>query len=159
MENASKALIMAAGVLIAIMILSLGIYLITTFGSLSAKEHAKIAENQKLEFNNQFYQYQGRNDITIYEIVTVTNYAKNNNMKLELETPNTRPSNYKQMNYVAVTLKNKELETTTKEGLNTYITESLKSIEKQAKYKCADENIIINKASGLVCEIIFNEVE
>ena len=42
MENASKALIMAASVLIGIMILSLAVYLFATFGASSAQMHEQI---------------------------------------------------------------------------------------------------------------------
>ena len=42
MENASKALIMAAGVLIGILILSLAVYLFVSFGNTSRELHKQI---------------------------------------------------------------------------------------------------------------------
>ena len=42
MENASKALLMAGGVLIGILILSLAVYLFITFGAESKEIHAQI---------------------------------------------------------------------------------------------------------------------
>lgn len=42
MENASKALLMAAGVLIAIMVLSMGVYLYTTIGTYVRESQARI---------------------------------------------------------------------------------------------------------------------
>ncbi len=79
MENASKALMMAAGVLIGLLILSLGVYLFANFGSASAEAHRRNAENQINQFNAQFTIYDGRNDVTIHDIVTVVNLARSNN--------------------------------------------------------------------------------
>lgn len=79
MENASKALIMAAGVLIGVLILSLAVYLFTQFGSTSAQIHAQKAERQVVQFNSQFTSYLDKNDLTIYDVITVAGYAIENN--------------------------------------------------------------------------------
>ena len=79
MENASKALVMAAGVLIGIMILSLAVYLFATFGATSAEMHGQIEQDRINQFNAQFTSYEGKQDITIYDIITVVNLAKDNN--------------------------------------------------------------------------------
>ena len=79
MENASKALIMAAGVLIGIMVLSLFVYLIFTFGSNTARIYDEQAKQQLEEFNSQFTAYDGREDLTIYDVVTLANRAKESN--------------------------------------------------------------------------------
>ena len=46
MENASKALIMAAEILIGIMILSITVYLFNVFGRYSADRYAEIEETR-----------------------------------------------------------------------------------------------------------------
>ena len=85
MENASKALIMAGGVLIGILILSLAAYLFVDFGSTSAEIHRQNEEKQITEFNSKFtayLEYKDRNEnwqITIYDIITLVGYAKENN--------------------------------------------------------------------------------
>lgn len=84
MENASKALMMAAGVLIGLLILSLAVYLFANFGSASAEAHKRNAENQINQFNAQFTIYEGRNDVTIHDIVTVANLAKSSNASYDL---------------------------------------------------------------------------
>ena len=99
MENASKALLMAAGVLIGILILSLAVYLFTNFGAASAEAHRQNAANQVNQFNVQFTAYEGRSDITIHDILTVVNLAKNSNESFGLTSQ--EPSNY----YIAVTAK------------------------------------------------------
>lgn len=78
MENASKALIMAAGVLIGILILSLAIYLFATFGANSAEIYNQIEEQKLVELNSKYTVY-NRSDLQIYDIVTVTNLARENN--------------------------------------------------------------------------------
>lgn len=78
MENASKALIMAAGVLIGILIISLAVYLFVDFGSTSAEINAQNAEKQITQFNSKFTSYADK-ELTIYDVITVVNYAKENN--------------------------------------------------------------------------------
>ena len=85
MENASKALLMAGGVLIGILILSLAAYLFVDFGSTSAEIHRQNEEKQITEFNSKFTSYEWYKDkdgnwqITIYDIITLAEYAKENN--------------------------------------------------------------------------------
>lgn len=79
MENASKALIMAGGVLIGILIISLAVYLFTDFGSTSAQINAQNSQKQITEFNSKFTVYEGNDNITIYDIITLAGYAKENN--------------------------------------------------------------------------------
>ena len=71
MENASKALLMAAGVLIGLMVISLGVYLFTQFGGTSAQIHNNIEESQIAQFNSQFTAYQARDNVTIHDIVSM----------------------------------------------------------------------------------------
>lgn len=79
MENASKALLMAGGVLIGILILTLAVYLFLSFGAQSKEIHAQITANQLTQHNAKYNIYSGRNDVTIYDIVSVANQAKENN--------------------------------------------------------------------------------
>ena len=79
MENASKALLMAAGVLIGILVLSLAVYLFITFGASSREINARIEDAQLTKFNAQFNVYADRDDITIYDIISLANLAEENN--------------------------------------------------------------------------------
>lgn len=79
MENASKALIMAGGVLIGILLISLAVYLFADFGSTSAEINAQNAQKQITQFNSQFTSYEGKEGLTIYDIITVIGYAQENN--------------------------------------------------------------------------------
>lgn len=83
MENASKALLMAAGVLMGMMILSLAVYLFTNFGGTSSQIHENIETNQINQFNSQFTSYVGKENVTIHDIVSMANLATQNNQNYE----------------------------------------------------------------------------
>lgn len=83
MENASKALLMAATILIAVMLISLGTYLFATFGNYSKNINDNINAKTKQEFNAQFTKYEGGDPCTVYDIVTVINLARNSNNQYE----------------------------------------------------------------------------
>ncbi len=79
MENASKALIMAAGILIGVLILTLAVFLFTDFGATSQGIYSQMEERQLTEYNTQYTVYAGRTDITIYDIISLANLAQENN--------------------------------------------------------------------------------
>ena len=83
MENASKAMIMAGGVLIGILILSLAVYLFADFGTTAAEINKQNEQSQITQFNSKFTSYEGKAGITIYDIVTVAGYAYENNKYYE----------------------------------------------------------------------------
>ncbi len=60
MENASKALLISAAVLIAILLLSLFAYLMTKMSENTARIYTIIEESKITEFNQQFLNYEGR---------------------------------------------------------------------------------------------------
>jgi hypothetical protein len=60
MENASKALLIAAAVLIAILLLTLFSYLMTRMSENTARIHAIMEQSEIAEFNQQFFNYEGR---------------------------------------------------------------------------------------------------
>ncbi len=92
MENASKALIMAAEILIGVMVISIGVYLFSTMGQYSANTAQGIEEAQIAQFNTQFLQFYGKIGTgeegqeviepircTIHDIVGLANLAKKEN--------------------------------------------------------------------------------
>lgn len=86
MENASKALIIAGGMLIALMVASLFVYLFTVYGNNAKEMYSKIYENQKTEALNQYTKYEGSSENTIYDVVSVINKAQDNNNSLNLSS-------------------------------------------------------------------------
>lgn len=140
MENASKALIMAAEVLIGVMIISIGVYLFNVFGQYSADNTKRIEDTQISEFNNQFLKFYGSrtNDegkvepikCTIHDIVSLANLAKENNKNYGLEKEDNKTR------YIRIDIKNnRNLEKKSNEDLVNLIKEnSLMSDEKNSKY-------------------------
>ena len=102
MENASKALIMAASVLLGVMILSIGVYLFYVYGNYSAEAYQRMEDNQIAEFNAQFLKYYGNTKrsyvdengnvqevqgpilCTIQDIMSLANLAAKNNIQYEV---------------------------------------------------------------------------
>lgn len=86
MENASNALIMAAGILISVILISLGTWLFTAFGGYSKTINNNLSQTQIEEFNAQFTKYETTTGdettyCTAYDIVSVINLAKDANEK------------------------------------------------------------------------------
>lgn len=78
MENASKALLMAGGILIAILLIAL---LVKSFTGISAFQKAQLSEEEQAQliaFNEQYTKYLGQ---YVYgtEVITVINKSLNNN--------------------------------------------------------------------------------
>lgn len=79
MENAAKSIIMVGGVIIGTMVMSIMIYLFSVFGSFSGEMSQKMNAKKNLQFNNNYFQYQGRIDITAQEIKSIINFTKEHN--------------------------------------------------------------------------------
>ena len=71
MENASKALLITAGVFLAIMVISIGVYLAGNLRNTSDTYVATMDNSEIQKFNSKFLNYEGRTDITAQEVATV----------------------------------------------------------------------------------------
>lgn len=80
MENASKALIMAGGVLIGILLISFMVIFLRKAGSMSAEYDTQISDNELAKFNSEFEIY-ARDDNTIFDVITAVNHAWDINKK------------------------------------------------------------------------------
>ena len=77
MENASKALLMAAGILVGVLILALMVTLFLSSRELST-EYEKTKQTEAVQqFNVNFTKYLGQ-DLTIHQVVTICNFAYSN---------------------------------------------------------------------------------
>lgn len=83
MENASNALIIAGSILIAIIILSIGVILFSSYSKIGESyEQTRVVE-RLTKYNSNFTIFEERTDITAQEIVTLVNYARNYNEENE----------------------------------------------------------------------------
>lgn len=177
MENASKALIMAASVLLGLMIISVGVTLYSTFADYSRTTLEKVEETKLAEWNNQFLKYYGtvwsydkekQKDVqssikvTAHDIVTVANLAKQNNENYELSKENAGDENTYYVQ-VIVNTKNKvypNFETLTDSEKNSFLqSESLKITTNEDEtetvetkyYKCKKEPVISEVTKRVMC--------
>lgn len=153
MENASKALIMAASTLIGILVISLGVYIFTSFGQTTREVNQKNEEQQLVKFNAQFTTYLDRDDITIYDIRTVAGMAKENNERYD--------NDKNDEHYITVTLTNcGEIQTKGSDYFDTLIKNDLSEIKNSnlelTKYKLTSSNIAYN-TNGQVNRIEFKK--
>ena len=93
MENASKAIIMAGGILVGVIVLSIGVYLFSIFGTRAADIQKEIDGRVIAEFNNHFLKYQNSEICTIHDIISLTNFAKKENQTFDFDSNNENDRN------------------------------------------------------------------
>ena len=81
MENASKALIIAGEILLGVLILSLASYIIIQFGNFSKNLNEQMSETEIRSFNVKFTSFSERSNISMQDIATIVNFAKESNNK------------------------------------------------------------------------------
>lgn len=170
MENASRALLIAAGVIVGVLVLSVGVALFSIFGDSSKNIIDKLEQSKITEYNNNFYKYYGNNIIiTAHDIVTITNFARKANIDGQVQDF----AGYSQSSdYIQIDVKNKneaEIKNFEKKEDDTanknYYSDFIKNntfkknnsgiISSDLKYyKCT--NIITNSKSG---KVIYMRIE
>lgn len=103
MENATKALLIAGGVLIAILIITVMVNLFNSTGNVSRSYNARIEAEEVTKFNSNFTQYLGQ-QLTIHEAITITNFAENNGVDIsgEKATSNIDNNTAKEKKYTLI---------------------------------------------------------
>ncbi len=81
MENASKALLIAGGVFVAIVILVIAVQLFVGYRDVAERYDETMTMSEISNINKEFTKYLGREDITIQEVVTAARTAQNYNEK------------------------------------------------------------------------------
>lgn len=143
MENASKALIIAGGMLIAIMVASLFVYLFTTYGNYAENMYDRINQRQITEANNEYTKYEGASDNTIYDVVTVANKAKDHNTSLELTAG--------ERGYIRVGISGEN--SNIQELNNEKINELLQKYVDETRFNCS----VAETTDGLISSVIFTK--
>ncbi len=82
MENASKALLMAGGILLAVLIIGIFIYMFTNARTTAETRHEIETVEQMTKFNNQFESY-NKKLMRGVEVISALNKAIDNNTKYE----------------------------------------------------------------------------
>lgn len=92
MENTSKALIMAGGMLLAILIVSLLVYAWSLFSKYQSSQDDLTDIEDTAKFNEQFTNYQ-RDNVKGYEILSLANKVTDYNYR-KSESDRTNDENY-----------------------------------------------------------------
>ena len=88
MENASKALLMAASVLIGIILISLMVIMFMNSGNVSSSYDKTISQEEISVFNSNFTKYVGRG-LTIHKVKSIINFAKANGVNVDSDVTST----------------------------------------------------------------------
>lgn len=154
MENASNALIIAGTILIGVMIISVGIYLVNSFGSSSSQINKQIEDTKIAEFNYSFTKYEGQETIKAHDIVSVANLAKeNNNSRYGEVIDSSSPYYVKVKVKLSIGGTPENFETKTESEYTTFLKSYLVNGIDPYYFKC--ENVVINENTKLVSEIQF----
>jgi len=73
MENATNGLMMAGGILIGILVVSLFVYMFTTIGGISKDFQEDIDATAIQKFNEPFERYINREDLGPHDLLTIQN--------------------------------------------------------------------------------------
>mgnify|MGYP004619260125 FL=1 len=156
MENASKALLMAAGVLIGLMIISLAVFLFSNFGGTSAKIYEQVRENQIKQFNSQFTAYVDNTNVTIYDVVSMANLATQNNKEHGYSKKTAEGKD----DYISVEMDGISIEYGTEKEpsliqikYNEYISEQVKNIGRNTNLKTYTVTVAISSETGRVYQV------
>ena len=165
MENASNALMIAGGVLIGILLLSVMVISFNGAADLAKSYDSSAQETSIQAFNNNFEKYK-LDEVDIQTIITMTHFAKDYNTKNELTD--------KDSIYISVICDNTQLEKLTNEKLIEYMEENtfyIQSVDKDGKkiYEKDEDGNIINKKyecnsieynenTGMVKKITFKKI-
>ena len=103
MENASKALLMAASVLIGVLLMTLMAYVFYFSSDYSSKIKDNIAAKDVYQTNVKFEIYNERNDLNIHDVQTIINLVEDYNKEIE-------PSNKISLNVKSVSLESELIE-------------------------------------------------
>ena len=154
MENASKALIMAASILLGVMIISIGVALFTTFLNFSKSTLEKVEETKIADLNNNYLKYENGN-ATAHDIVSVANLARENNIKYEIQNQTRYDEN---TYYVQVKVdKIYNFEKLEEEEKNNFLKENSLNGEETKYYKCKE--VKISNVTKRVMYIEFAEIK
>ena len=147
MENATKAMLIAAGVLIGVMIISLGVALFAELDTYVQSSQEQIRFNEQNSFNAKFTKYI-RDDLTIQDIITVANLANQNNINYNAtEDERGNQGSF----YLAVYLGGTAIEDDIQDITVDLLTDNNKT------YKCEDTDVMYSENTGRIYEIHFKE--
>lgn len=132
MENASKALIIAGGILITLMILALVLYVGRSMGDMADSQDRRLAAQQLVEFNKSYEAY---NKTRMYGTDVLSVYNKANNEKEHI------------IEVKAVDQYGNEILVENSDEFKRFV------------FKCLEEEIKYNGETGVISKMVFKKIE
>ncbi len=80
MENAAKALIIAGGGLLLVLVLTLAMFIFKRMATQSSSFYKEMSDSERFEYNQKFFNYESEN-LRIQDVVTLINLVKDANEK------------------------------------------------------------------------------
>lgn len=151
MENATKALYIAAGLLMGIIILSLAVMLFSSLQSYIAEYKKQIEFNELNAFNSKYQKYVDENaTITIQDVVTVAGMAYEDNSSFNIDTDQWNVSDNSL--YIGIYIGGERIDQNIKENIQDLLTENIAN-----EYRCTADNVQYNSV-GRIFEMNFVKV-
>ena len=148
MENAAKALFIAAGVLLAILLLTLFRYLSSQMSDSVKDIYDLLDQSDVAEFNQQFIAYEGRSNLTIQDVVTIVNLAKDANKAQNAPAPvNVQVVVVNGATSEDWAVKYKDMST------EKIIEANIEDVKNNATYSCANGIVTFDADTGLINSI------
>ena len=157
MENASNALIIAGSILIAIIILSIGVILFSSYSKIGESYEQTRAVERLTKYNSNFTIFEGRTDITAQEIVTLANYARNYNEENETSIE-VNVQNSDEVNENLADISKDLLEFIKKNSTKIVINEEGKEEAKIIYFECKEIKDEYYDEEGKIIKIIFKKI-
>lgn len=155
MENTSKALIIAAEILIGVLLLTLMVFTFRALDNFSDAVDSNIETKNIGEFNARFEKYRGKNDLTAQDVITIGNLAKQYNIEVQEEQL-----------LVNVTVLGVESKYAKPHKLTDELAyEFIKKYSNEAntnqiiRFECKKENMEYNKTTGKINQIVLKKLE
>lgn len=153
MENATQALIIAGGILVAILILSIGVTIYNTHSKTAEAVATRWSTVELNKYNSSFQVYEARTDVTAQDIVSLVSLSQQRNGAIAVKVRTTTGS-VKGNNNLTSWNKDKlnqflsdHILTTVKSGDSTVNKNTFSYVTDSIKYD----------AEGKICEIAFKE--
>ncbi len=155
MENAVRALYIAAGVLIGIMILSLAVVIFSNLQSYVETSNEEIRFNEITRFNAKFTKYinytEGKKqfDLTIQDIVTVASVAYESNNSYNPDSTKWGEPDPNSL-YIAVNLDRNRIDKNIKDNMINLLQDN-----SEKKFRCDETSITYSDKTGRIIVINF----
>lgn len=154
MENAVKALYIAAGVLLGVMILSLAVVLYSNLQSYIENTNNQIEFNELTRFNTNYSKYIGQ-DVTIQDIVTIASMAYENNMSY-----NTNPEEWTISDnslYIQIDLDGSRIDNSIENDNGGMLELLERNSNSTTTYRCTENNVEYSTNTGRIIHMNFTE--